>query len=465
MSPCLHRPGALRRARFRGLGLKLGLSLGILCLLRPALAADAVPPRPQRTPLLVTNASFHTVSGPVIANGRMLVEGGRIVAIAGPGETLPAASSTPQLLDLGGRHVYPGFVAANTALGLVEVSSVRATVDLAEAGALNPNARALVAVNADSELLPVARSNGVLAALAVPEASRGGGIAGTSALLQMDGWTWEDMAVEGAVALHVVLPSLRLNADLLRPPLDVLAEELRKAAAARLREIDEAFDAAAAYRRARAADPNLPLDSRWQAMLPVLDGTRPVFVHAQELAQIRHALALAERHALKLVIVGGADAWRMAELLRARQVPVIIASVHGLPLRRDDDVDARYGLAAKLAQAGVRYCIARAGGSFAAAHERNLPYEAASAAAHGLPRDEALKAITLYPAQILGVADRLGTLAPGRLASFIVTDGDPLETATQVQRIFIQGREVEVGNRQTRLQDKYRQKYEQLRAR
>ena len=201
-----------------------------------------------------------------------------------------------------------------------------------------------------------------------------------------------------------------------------------------------------------------PLDLRWEAMLSVVKGKRTVFVHANEAAQIRHAMGLAERHGLKLVIVGGADAARFAPVLKARGVAVVIGGVHSLPLRPDDAFDARYTLAAQLAQAGVAFCIAGEGGAFAAAAERNLPYQAATAIAYGLPRDEALKAITLYPAQILGVADQLGSLAPGLLASFIVTDGDPLETATQVERVFIQGREVEIGNRQKRLEQKYQQK-------
>ncbi|CAD5367172.1 Amidohydro-rel domain-containing protein [Rubrivivax sp. A210] len=442
-------------------------SLAVLVLIGSgaARAADHVPPPPQRLPLLVTNAVLHPVSGPVIEGGRMLVERGRIVALAGPGQPLPAPSSPPQVLDLGGRHVYPGFVAANTALGLAEVSSVAATVDLREVGPLNPNARALVAVNPDSELLPVARSNGVLAALAVPEGAAGGGFSGTSALLQMDGWTWDDMAVQREVAVHLELPSLRLGSEVLRGALEPLAEELRRFTAQRLKLIDEAFESAAAYGRARGADPAHPADLRWEALLPVLRGERPLFVQANELAQIRHALALAERHGFKLVIVGGADAWRIASVLRQRQVAVVIAGVHRLPLRRDEAYDEPYRLAARLAEAGVTYCIGRTGGAFAAANERNLPYEAGTAVAHGLAPDEALKAITLYPAQILGVADRLGSLAPGRLASFIVTDGDPLQTETQVLRAFIQGREVEIGNRQTRLADKYRQKYEQLKSR
>jgi imidazolonepropionase-like amidohydrolase len=434
------------------------LIAGLLTL--SAQASDQVTPPPQRQALLITGATLHTVSGAVIADGRMLVERGRIRAIAAPGETLPAAETGPAMvLDLRGRHIYPGFIAANSALGLVEVQAVRATVDTTEIGVINPNARALVAVNADSELLPVARSNGVLAALAVPGSSTFGSIAGTSALLQIDGWTWEDMALVREVGLHVVLPTLRTNSDVLSGSLEPFKDEIRKLSAARLQLIDQAFDAAAAYARARAADPKAtPLDVRWEAMLPVVKGERTVFVHADEAAQIRYALGLAERHGLKLVIVGGADAARFAPVLKARGVAVVIAGVHTLPQRRDDAYDTRYTLAAQLAQAGVAFCIAGEGGAFAAATERNLPYQAATAAAYGLPRDEALKAITLYPAQILGVADRLGALAPGLLASFIVTDGDPLETATQVERIFIQGREVDSSNRQQRLEQKYRQK-------
>ncbi len=431
-----------------------------------ASASDQITPPPQRQALLITGATLHTVSGAVIAGGSMLVERGRIRAIAAPGQALPAAETGPAtVLDLRGRHIYPGFIAANSALGLVEVQAVRATIDTTEIGVINPNVRALVAVNADSELLPVARSNGVLAALAVPGSSTFGSIAGTSALLQIDGWTWEDMALVREVGLHVVLPLMRTNSDVLSGSLEPFKDDIHKLSALRLQMIDQAFEAAAAYARARAAEPaTTPLDVRWEAMLTVVKGERPVFVHADDAAQIRYALGLAERHGLKLVIVGGADAARFAPVLKARGVAVVIAGVHNLPQRRDDAYDARYTLAAQLAQAGVVFCIAGEGGAFAAASERNLPYQAAAAVAYGLPRDEALKAITLYPAQILGVADRLGALAPGRLASFIVTDGDPLETATQVERIFIQGREVDIGNRQKRLEQKYQQKPAPLRA-
>ena len=431
----------------------------VLALGGVAHAADHIPPPAQKQALLITGATLHTVSGPVIENGRMLVERGRIRAIAAPGESLPAPETGPAIeLMLPGRHIYPGFIAANSATGLVEVSAVRSTVDFSETGVINPNARAVVAINADSELMPVSRANGVLATLTVPSSTSFGSIAGTSALIQMDGWNWEDMALEQEVALHVYLPLMRLNSDVLKDALEPFREDIRKLSAQRLQQIERAFENAAAYANARAGDAQTPLDVRWEAMLPVLQGRRPVLIHAQDLAQIRHALGLAERHGFKLVIVGGADAWRVAPLLKARGVAVIIGGTHELPQRADDEVDVRYTLAARLAQGGVTFCIARSGGGFAAASERNLPYEAATAAAHGLSREEALKAITLYPAQILGVADRLGSLAPGRLASFIVTNGDPLEIMTTVERVFIQGREVDVGNRQTRLEQKYRQK-------
>ena len=451
----------------RRAALSLGLGGAAAAWLAPhaAFASDQVPPPPQRQALIVTGATLHTVSGPVIANGRMLVERGRIRAIAAPGQALPAPETGPATtLDLSGLHVYPGFISAHSSMGLVEVQSVRATVDTTEIGIVNPNARAVVALNADSELLPVARSNGVLAALAVPSGGSFGAISGTSALIQLDGWNWEDMALKRELGLHVSLPTMRLGADVLGGNLEPFREDIRKLSAQRLQTLAQAFDTAAAYLKAKAADPRTPHDLRWDAMAPALRGERPVFVVANELPQIRWALDLAERHALKLVFGGGADAARIAPVLKARGVPGVIGGVHELPLRRDEGYDSRYTLAAQLAQAGVAFCIARNGGSFAAATERNLPYEAGTAVAHGLPADEALKAITLYPAQILGVADQLGSLSPGRLASFIVTDGNPLETATQVRRVFIQGREVDAGNRQQRLERKYQQRAANLGA-
>lgn len=431
-------------------------------LLAVAIAAHAspnTPPPPQREPLLLRNATLHPVSGPAITGGSLLIEAGKIRAIGGADLAAPAGA---RIVDIGGRHVYPGMVAADTSLGLAEIRSVSASYDTSEAGALNPNARALVAFNADSELLPVTRGGGVLAALSVPEVGRTGLIAGTSALLQLEGWNWQDMALVPEVGLHVVVPRLRLNGALFPHPPEARLADLRRSTEARLKLLDQAFDNARAYALARAADPAAPIDTRWEAMRPVLPATpgaapaRPVFMHADDLAQIRFALDFAARHGLKLVIVGGADAWRVADLLRERDVPVVIGGLLRLPMRRDDPPDALFTLPAKLAAAGVRFCIADGGRD--STNTRNLPFEAAHARAFGLSDDDALKAVTLYPAQILGVADQLGSLEVGKLANLFVADGDPLEPGTRIERVFMQGREVALSDRQTALRDKYLQR-------
>jgi imidazolonepropionase-like amidohydrolase len=425
-----------------------------------ASAIQNVPAPAQKTPILLKGATLHTVSGDNIVGGDMLIDKGRIVAL-GSNVQVPANA---QIIDVTGKHIYPGMIAANTVVGLSEVQSVRATADFAEAGAINPNARAVVAVNPDSELIAVARTNGVLATLAVPQAGPAGMITGTSALMQMDGWTWEDMAVQQEVGLHIVLPNMRFNADLFPPPFDARLEEMRKSSADRIKMLEDAFDTAKAYRDARLQDTSAKIDVRWEAMLPVLSGSRPVFIQAQDIAQIRYALNFAQRYQLKLVIVGGTDAPFIADVLRERKVPVIIAGVHKLPVRRGDAYDAPYSLAAKLSQAGVMFCIARGGTDDDGPNERNLPYEAGTAVGFGLDKNEALKAITLYPAQILGVADKLGSLEVGKYANFFVSNGDPLEAASKVEKIFIQGRVVDGSTLQSRLTEKYQQKYLQKAA-
>jgi imidazolonepropionase-like amidohydrolase len=436
--------------------MKLALITALLSATLAAQATPNTPPPPQREPLLLRNATLHPVSGPAIANGSLLIEGGRITAIGGAELAAPAGART---VDLGGRRVYPGMISADSSLGLAETRSVSASIDTTETGPLNPNARALVAVNADSELLPVTRGGGVLAALAVPEAGRTGLIAGTSALLQLEGWNWQDMALRPEVALHIAVPRLRLNSALFPGQPEARLAEIRRSTEARLKLLDDAFESAKAYALARAADAATPIDTRWEAMRPVLPAApgatpaRPVFMHADDLAQIRFALDFAARHGLKLVIVGGADSWRVADTLRERGVPVVIDGLQRLPLRRDDPPDALFTLPARLAAAGVRYCIADGGRD--SSNARNLPFEAAAARAYGLPDDEALKAVTLYPAQILGIADQLGSLEVGKLANLFVADGDPLEPSTRIERVFIQGREVELSDRQTKLRDKY----------
>lgn len=430
--------------RGRGVGERgraaLALAVGLL------LAAQA------HAATLVTAAQIHPVSGPAIENGQMLIDEGRIVAI---GADLSAQAAGAERVDYPGHWIVPAFVTANTVMGLVEIETVRGSVDLAETGAINPNARAEVAINPDSELLPVARANGVLYAHVVPQAGQGGVIAGSSALIRMDGWTYEDMTVEAPVGIHLMWPGTRL------PPWlpAAMREEALKGAERSREAIAKAFDDAAAWRTARDAGTLSGRDGRLEALAGVLDGKTRLYIHALEARQIREALDFTAARGLSFTLVGGQDAWRYAEPLKARGVGVILHSPYDLPLRRHEGHDATFANAAKLHAAGIPFAIASDGTSFAATLERNLPYSAAQAVSHGLPWDEGLKSITLAPAQLLGVSDRIGSLEPGKAASFVVTNGDPLEVKSRVVAAWLDGRSLDLSSRHTRLRDKYEGKY------
>ena len=403
---------------------------------------------------------MHTLTGePQQAD--VLLSKGKIVAI---GKDLPATGDA-QRIDVTGKHVYPGFIDAATDIGLTEIGSVRATRDTSEAGQVNPNARAEVAVNPDSELIPVARANGVLLAVTGPD---GGILSGTSALLQLDGWTWEDMTLRAPVAMELNWPGMSATRAWWQRETE--RDQLRQRDE-RLRQVKQTFDDARAYMTAKenvgaangtsggaSGASHQDFDARWDAMIPLLRGQIPLAVNANEVQQIQAAVAFAQQEKVKLVIVGGADAPLCADLLKKYDVPVIVTGTQRLPQRRWSGYDDAYALPAKLEELGIRFCIA---GTRSASYARNLPYQAGMAAAFGLDKDDAVKSITLYPAQILGVADRVGSLEPGKDATLIVTTGDPLETPTQVEQAYIQGRKIELTSRHTRLWEKYKQKYEQ----
>src|SRR5256714_3602407 len=425
--------------------------LGVFALFLSASlnASDTIPALPQAKPIAIKGATIHPVSGPEIANGTIVFENGKITAI-GPDAAIPSGA---EVIEASGKHVYPGLINANTVLGLVEIGAVRATVDVEEAGALNPNVRSSASVNPDSELIPVARAAGVLTALSVPE---GGTISGQSAVLRLEGWTREGMTVLSPAAMHLGWPTLTIDR---RPRARKSVKDQQKEMEKAQKQIREAFQNARAYWQARKNPaPDFKNDLRWEAMMPLFDGKLPLFIHASTVAQIQAALAFAKEMQLKFVLVDGDDAWRAAPQLKESDVPVILGPATSLPPRRDDDYDSAWSSAAKLQQAGVRFCIA-SNGRGAETNERNVGYEAGLASGYGLPKEEALKAVTLYPAQILGVADRLGSLEKGKTATLIVTNGDPLDFPTQVETAFIDGPKIDLSNRQTRLRDKYPGKY------
>jgi imidazolonepropionase-like amidohydrolase len=426
----------------------VGLLLAIVSAVRSTLANPEVPGAPQKKPVVLANATIHPVSGPVIEKGTLVFDGGKITAL-GTNVAVPEGAET---IDLAGKHIYPGLFEALSDIGLVEINSIRATIDAQETGQLNPNVRAVVAVNPDSEIIPVTRSNGVLLSLTAPY---GGLMSGRSSVIQHDGWTWEDMTLKADVALHIQWPQ---SAGGRRGRGG--AEETPATPDRGVEAIRQALTDARAYVKARQGDPKFPHDARWESLEDVLAGKLPVIAHADDIKQISAAVAFAEREGLKLIIAGGYDAPRCVDLLKRNNVPVIVGGTYRLPRRRNDGYDAAYAVPAELAKAGVRYCIS-ARARFGANSVRNLPYHAAAAIGFGLSADEALKSITLYPAQILGVADRVGSLEKGKDATLFVCDGDPLETPTQITAAWISGRAVDLNDRHKTLYRKYEEKYKQ----
>lgn len=421
-------------------------------------ASDQIPAKPQDHPIALVGGTIHTVSGTVIENGAVLFIDGKITAL-GTDIELPQGC---EQINVSGKHVYPGMIAAATNIGLVEIGAVRATRDFSELGDINPNVRAEAAVNPDSEIIPVTRANGVALALTVPS---GGLITGTSALIMLDGWTWESMTVKAPVGLHVRWPFMAVRRSRF---IRTSPKEQLKRRDESLKKIKDAFAEARSYLKAKEAEsskgiPYHDTDVRWEAMIKVLKKEMPVFVYADEIRQIHAAVDWATSEDVKMVLVGGRDAWRAVDLLKEKEIPVIVGGTLTTPMRRWEGYDTPFKNPLRLHEAGVKYCIAGTGGvSGGASNARNLPYNAAMAAAYGLPKDEALKSITLYPAQILGVADRVGSIEKGKDATLIVTDGDPLEIMTNVEWEFIQGRKIDLSSRHTQLYEKYKTKYDRM---
>lgn len=410
-------------------------------------ASNEIPGATQTKPIALVGGTVHTISGETITDGTVLFEKGKISAI---GRTIPFPSDTEKI-DVQGKHVYPSLVDAYTQLGLTEISSVRATLDSREGGSLNPNVESWVAVNPDSELIPVTRANGVLLALSAPT---GGLIAGRSSLIQLDGWTIEDLVVRKDIGMHLRWPTERASQsnDAEKGAENAPRESSQKA----LRDF---FDQCREYQKARNADSvRHPIDLRLESMLPVLDGKLPVIIAADELRQIQVAVGFALEQKIRIIIYGGYDAAECASLLNEHHVPVIVSGTYRLPMHASDPYDAAYTLPSRLQKLGVQYCIASVG-KFAGTGVRNLPYHAANAAAFGLPVEDALKSISLYPAQILSVDDRVGSLEVGKDATLFVCTGDPLDVSVSIETAFVQGRRVELNDRHKRLWHKYEKKY------
>ncbi len=390
----------------------------------------------------LVGATVHPVSSEAMENGVVLIENGRIRAV---GVELDIPDDA-HVVELDGLHLYPGFVHPGTQLGLTEISSVAGTVDTAEMGSINAAVRVEVAVNHDSELLPTTIAGGVLYAHVVPA---GGLIRGTSAVLRLDGWSWEEMVVQSPVAMHLAFPPGAAS-DEDNEDLALIDETLEQA-----RHWHSAEQAAA---RGEAARP--PRNDTLQALGPLLAGDVPLMIHANGIDVIEAALDWAERQRFeKLILVANADVQYAAERLAASDTAVILRGIYNMPVRRWEPYDMAFVAAARLHEAGVQFAISDSGGGMDVANARNLPFHAGSAAAHGLAGDAALKSVTLWPAEILGLDDRLGSIEPGKQASLFASTGDPLEPMTSIRHVWIDGQEYDL------TRDRGRRLYERYRAR
>jgi imidazolonepropionase-like amidohydrolase len=378
----------------------------------------------------ITNAVLHPISGPDIAIGTLLVENGKIVAL---GAKVKVPSGT-KAIDAKGLHVYPGMIDAGTTLGLVEIRRVLETHDYAEGGGLQPDLRAGIALNRDSELIPVARAGGITTILVRPT---GGTIAGQASLARLAGWTAEKMILDYTAGLQINWPS---NSK----PLEEFLKEAREYNRLRMK-------AEKAKQRGPITDP------RFEAMRPYLAGQKPIFIEANSRKQIAGALLFAEKQKLKIVITGGHDAWKLASELKKRNVPVIVGPVMRRPTE-NDPFDAPYANPGRLYEAGVKFCIR----SNSASNSRNAPFEAAMAVAYGLPEAEAVKAVTLSAAEILGLADRMGSLTVGKQANLVIADGSILQHTAQIKGVFIDGKPYRPESRQTRFYEEYRRRLHEV---
>jgi len=400
--------------------------------------------------LLLRNGNIHPVAGAAIPGGSILVENGRIADV---GQKLVSPKGA-RVVDLKGLDVYPGMIDSATELGLVEVLSVKEWSDTAELGLFKPQLRAGVAVNPASEHIPVTRANGITSAITAPS---GGIICGQSALIHLDGWTTEDMAIRRSAGMVIEFPQIVtiVPPRAGRPPAPPIPfTEAKRRYDAQIAQLNEFFEQARRYRQAKAAGGDVPADLKFEAMLPVLEGKLPAVIRADRERTIREAIRFADQQKIRMILYHAEDAGKLAAELKAKHIPVALGPTQRLPYEEDDPYDQPFAMPAELFKAGVKFAFGSFGPT-AENHPRNLPYQAATAVAFGLPYEEALKAVTLNAAEIWGVADEVGSIEKGKLADLIVTDGDPLETKTQVKQMFIAGKAVDLQSKHLRLYKKY----------
>jgi imidazolonepropionase-like amidohydrolase len=437
-----------RRVGFLGALVILGLGVP------PAVASAQVRmtvPR-QSEPIALQGATIHTVTQGVIENGTIVFENGVITAV-GTDVSIPTGA---RVVDVTGKHIYPGLIDAYSTVGISEIGAVDMSNDVNEVGDFNPNISAAVGVNAESRHIGTSRSQGVLTTLTTPG---GGLISGMSSAMALEGWTWEEMSLESAAALNVNWP----NPNPSRRGFGGFGGfgdqgGDRPTYEERVQALKSYFAEARAYRDAVAAGEPVRTDARYMAMIPALNREIPVVVAASGAAQINDAITWAKEENLRLVIRGGDDAIHVADRLAAEGIPVILTSTMDAPDRAHEGYDGAYRRAADLYEAGVKIAISGGAGSL---YTDRLPYEAGVAVAFGLPEEEAIKAVTINAAELMGLDDRIGSLEPGKQATLLITTGTPIDMTSDIEQAYIQGRELDMNDIQKHFFQKYMEKVRQ----
>ncbi len=414
-----------------------------------AVGAEAQKPAPRDSSLLVTHVNVHLGNGDFLADAAIAVQDGKIVFVAPMSDPRTRAGGFDRTIDAKGLHAYPGFIAPNTRLGLEEIESVRATLDYAEVGEFNPNVRSLVAYNTDSDIVPTIRSNGILFAQICPQG--GARITGSSSVVSMESYSsWEERAYLADGAIHLNWPERVQVMGWWAEPEGI---RLSERYANQLREVRAFFTEARAYTELKKTEEQ---NLRFEAMRPLFAGQTRLFVHVDDAKSILEVLQFGREFGVRPVIVGGADAWLVADALRKEQVGVVLQATHSLPNREDADIDQPYKTPLLLHQKGVRFCFSLEGSW----QQRNLMYQAGQAVGYGLPKEAAVRALTLDAAYLLGIDRTVGSLEPGKDATFILTVGDALDVRTSnVLAAWIQGRPADLDDKQKALYRQYREKY------
>jgi imidazolonepropionase-like amidohydrolase len=416
--------------------------------------------------LFIRNADVYPGNAKEITGVSVLIQDGKIVDI-GPKLVAPKGI---RIVEGKGLRVYPGLIDSATNIGLSEVSGIRETVDTGEIGEFMPQLRSLIAVNPESEHFGAVRVNGITSAITLPGESGGGGgrgggrtqhIPGAAALIHTAGYTWEEMEISRTAAIQLNFPALagrgRGAGGLPPEMLELFADPANSINARRgyeenIAKINEFFDSAKRYKAAKDARiAGLRPDLKLEAMIPVLEGKAPLAVHASTAEAIKDAIAFADRHRVKIVIMNPREVGNVGPDLKSRNIPVILGRVLALPDREDDSYDEAMALPSQFYKAGVKFAF----GTYTNQFIRNLPFQAAAAVAFGLPQEEALKAVTINAAEIWGKSDVIGSVEKGKWADLVVANGDPLDVRTKIEHVYIKGKEIELSNKQTKLYDKY----------